>query len=99
MAASTSALTSIRIERRGGLAGLRASAEVMAAELSASQRAAVVQLLAAPAARGAPSPAPGADRYRFRVSVRTADGGEQVLDLAESEMPDALAGLARPRVP
>ncbi len=93
-------LSSIHIERSGGLAGLRAHADVTAGDLSTAQRAAVGQLLAAAPAPAASKGAPtrGADRYSFRVCVRSADGSEKVLTVSEDEMPDALADLAKPQL-
>lgn len=100
--AQTPELSSIRVERRGGLAGLRASAELAAADLSAPQRAAAAKLLAvasAPASAQRASPPAGADRYSYRVHLRTADGAEQVFDFGEDDLPSAFAGLAKPQLP
>lgn len=92
----------LRIERSGGFAGLHLKAEHEVQALGAAQRKALAQLLqrppvaaaAAPAARrGAPA---AADRFHYRVQLTFPDGRQQQLDLAEDDMPEALAGLVSP---
>lgn len=96
------ALRRVRIERRGGLAGLAVSAEHDVAALSAAQQQALGRVIEAAASerparsRGAP---PGADRFSYRLHVEDAAGGEQVIDLPEDAMPSALESLARPALP
>jgi len=94
--------SSVRIERRGGFAGLHLQAEHGYEALGPAERQALAHLLqhppapaaAAPAAkRGAPA---AADRFRYRVRVTYADGREQQLEMAEDDMPDALASLLKP---
>jgi len=92
----------IRIERRGGLAGLRARFECEYSALTAAQRAALDQLLgsrgdsakAAPAARS-----PGADRFRYLVHVTDAAGTETNFEVDEDHMPSPLEALAKPQLP
>ena len=98
---------SVRIERRGGLAGLAVNARHDYAALSAAQKQALGQLIrAAPskgqpaAARGAPAgPVPGADRFGYRLHIEDSAGGEQVLDVSDDAMPAALESLAKPSLP
>jgi len=100
------ALRRVRIERRGGLAGLAVSAERDFTALSAAQQQALGRVIEAAAAdrparsRGAPAgPAPGADRFSYRLHVEDAAGGEQVIDLPEDAMPSVLESLAKPALP
>ncbi|HET7834409.1 MAG TPA: protealysin inhibitor emfourin [Variovorax sp.] len=99
------AVRRVRIERRGGLAGLAVSAEHDFAALSAAQQQALGRVIEAasdrPArSRGAPpGPAPGADRFSYRLRVEDAAGGEQVIDLPEDAMPPVLESLAKPALP
>jgi hypothetical protein len=96
---------SIRIERRGGLAGRPASVDLAAADLNAAQRQALSGMLALAARRSGGSgsssgpPSPGADRYRFRVHVSRDDGSVQLIEVGEDEMPDALAALVKMQLP
>lgn len=96
---------SVRIERRGGLAGLAVSARHDYAALSAGQQQALGRLIEASAAkapagaRGMPGPAQGADRFSYRLHVVDAAGGEQVLDVPEDAMPEELESLAKPELP
>lgn len=81
----------LRIERRGGLAGLPAVCEADAGTLTPDQRRALAALLAAPPAT---RPAPGADRFHYMVWVEDATG-TRVFSVAEDAMPEALAAMAR----
>ncbi len=81
----------IRIERRGGLAGLPAVCEADAGALTPDQRRALDALLAAPPAT---RPAPGADRFHYTVRVEAATGIRE-LSVPEDAMPEALAAMAR----
>lgn len=89
------AATQVRIERRGGFAGLSAQAEFEVAALTAAQRRALDAALAAPAAT-APS---GPDRFSYRIHTVAADGSTAVHELAEDAMPEALAALVKPQLP
>jgi hypothetical protein len=97
MSADKAAATHLRLERRGGLAGLTLSAERAVADLTAAQRQALAQVQQAAGARGgAPAPAaPGADRFRYRLQLQQADGGTQTIDLGEDDLPAPLAALLR----
>ena len=86
----------VRIERRGGFAGLRPSVDCAYAALSAAQQGALHGVLAACA--GGP-PSPGADRFAYRVEVVHGSGPDRTLDLPEDAMPAALAALVRPTLP
>ena len=82
------------IERRGGLAGLSASGTVTADELGASDRASLDRVLDG----DAPLPRdPGADRYTYVVTRRTASG-ETTREVPESMMPQAVARLVREQI-
>lgn len=86
----------LRIERRGGLAGLKVDRVHEAAALSAAQRQAVARLLSHPPPD---TPAPGADRLAYRLTVTRADGGTQTLSLSEDALPEVLEPLAKPQLP
>ena len=82
----------VRIERRGGLAGLPAVGEREDHELTGAEQAALKELLAKP-----PPPqtaAAGADRFRYKVTVED-DKGTNVLDVPEHLMPQALAAIPK----
>jgi len=98
-AAGGAAIQTVRIQRRGGLAGLPASVELHYAALSVTQRAAVDKVAAAGATRGSPAPSAGADRFSFRVELVHASGDTRVIDMPEDAMPASLAGLAKPALP
>ncbi len=84
----------VRIERRGGIAGLRSSVDCAFAGLSAAQQTALHGVLAA-CGRSAPA-APGADRFSYRVEVVDCSGVDRTLDVSEDAMPAALARMVRP---
>jgi hypothetical protein len=79
----------LRIERRGGFAGIPAVGERDDADLSPAQRAALDRLLKSP-----PSPAAsrGADRFQYKIQV-TDDSGKHEFDVPEDAMPDELASI------
>lgn len=79
----------LRIERRGGLVGKTAVGERKLADLTPAQRQALDQLLGSP---DRSAPAPGADRFRYKVRV-TDDGGEREVEVGEDAMPEALASI------
>ena len=91
---TTPALQQLRIERRGGLAGLKADHECAAAALSAAQRKALDRLVRA-AELGPPGAAQGTDRYHYSVHLHYADGSQRSLEIPEQDMPQALAGLVQ----
>ncbi|CAB3806892.1 hypothetical protein LMG28614_06492 [Paraburkholderia ultramafica] len=81
----------VRIERRGGLAGIPAAGERDFDELSSEQREALGALQRV---SGGMSPAPGADRFHYKV-IMTDDGTIQEFDVSEDAMPDELAGIVQ----
>ncbi len=89
------AVISIRIERRGGFAGVPAQALLKVAALTAAQRRALETALGTTSAK-APS---GADRFSYRIYTVAADGSEAVHELSEDAMPAALAALVKPQWP
>jgi len=104
--ASEPTVRRVRIERRGGLAGLAVSAVHDFAALSAAQQQALAKVIDAAASnppartRGAPAgAAPGADRFSYRLHVEDSAGAERVIDLGEDAMPSILEPLAKPALP
>ena len=89
---------SLRIERSGGLGGMKAGCDLAPDELTPPQRKALAALLQrqAPGARSAP-PAP--DRFTYRLHVVDADGTNRTLVVAEDDMPTALQSLVKPVLP
>jgi hypothetical protein len=84
----------IKIERRGGLAGLPAVGEREESELTAAEREALRRLLQSPP----PSTAsPGADRFHYKITVQD-DSGTKELEVPEHAMPDILAGIPKIRL-
>lgn len=96
----TAGLRSIRIERRGGLAGLKPAADLEATALDAEQHRALVSVLVAPPPAATPPPTRGvpasADRYSYRITTTRADGATAVCTVDEARMPEALSRLCRP---
>ena len=88
--------TRIKIERKGGIAGVSASGERDVKDLTPEQRAALEQLLKPPpegAAASAPAPT---HMHPFRYKVTLIDEqGERAFDVAEDAMPDELAVIPR----
>jgi len=85
----------LKIERRGGIAGLRASGELDCATLCAADRAALDALFGS----RVPLPrAPGADRYIYTLTRQTARGAQR-LEVPEHLMPEALAAAVREELP
>jgi hypothetical protein len=82
------------VERRGGIAGLPASGRVPAHALDPSDRAQLDELLDSdkPAASD-----PGADRYTYVVTRKTASG-ETTRVIPESMMPQSAASVAREQI-
>ncbi len=79
----------LRIERRGGLVGKPAVGERNLADLTPEQRQALDRLLKTP---DRAAPAPGADRFRYKLRI-TGDGGEREVEVGEDAMPDVLASI------
>ena len=86
----------VRIERRGGLAGLHLSVEHDCESLEPAQREAIVALSTA---ASNPSASAGADRFRYRVHLAHVDGSERTIEVPELAMPEALLPLAKAASP
>lgn len=83
----------LRIERSGGLAGLRLRREIDTAALTPAQRRALAGLGSGQlAAAAAPC---GADRFHYRITWLQGQGELHSLDLDEDAMPRALAALLK----
>jgi len=90
--AGASSFASVRIERSGGLAGLRRAVAASSAELTPACRNAVNDLLDKAKSHSSPNTSSGgADRYSYRVHVAQANGSLHSVDVAEDDMPEALA--------
>ncbi len=87
----------LRIERRGGIAGLKRSVDCAVGALTAAQCAALAHVLNAPPAPPAAAPTRGvpmaADRFTYRITLTPPNGTVVSCDVPETAMPDALAGL------
>jgi hypothetical protein len=81
----------IKIERRGGFAGLPAVGERDGSELTAAEHKALEGLLQSPPASAA---APGADRFHYKITVED-DNGTRQLEVPEHAMPEALAAIPK----
>ncbi|HTO89738.1 MAG TPA: protealysin inhibitor emfourin [Candidatus Sulfotelmatobacter sp.] len=89
-------MSRIRIERKGGFAGVPASGERDLQDLTAEQRAALDRLLK-PSPEGAAASASQASPihpFRYKVTL-IDDQGERSFDVSEDAMPDELAGIAK----
>jgi hypothetical protein len=93
----------VRIERRGGLAGLHVGVERDYAALTAAQRQALDKVVAAghlpsvaPSRRSVPV---GADRFSYRIHLTHADGQQRVIDVPEDGLPSALERLVKAKLP
>jgi hypothetical protein len=86
----------VRIERRGGLAGLHLSVEHGCESLEPQQREAIAFLSTAASNPSAPT---GADRFQYRVHLAYADGSERTIDVSEAAMPEALVSLTKAASP
>jgi len=93
----------VRIERRGGLAGLHVAVERDYAALTPRQRDALDRVAAASAASapatGVGAVQPGADRFSYRIRLTAADGAQRVIDLPEDGLPAALAEVVEAGLP
>ena len=92
---------SLRIERSGGLGGLKACVDLALDALTPPQRRALTALLRqqASGARSAPPARPAPDRFTYRVQLVDSDAGSHTLVIAESDMPSALQALVKPTLP
>jgi hypothetical protein len=81
----------IKIERRGGLAGLPAVGERDESELTAGEHQALKGLLQSPPPS---APSPGADRFHYKITVEDEKGTRE-LEVPEHLMPEILAGIPK----
>jgi hypothetical protein len=81
----------IHIERRGGIAGRMAVGERDESELSATQQESLQKLLRSPPRQ---TPAPGADRFSYKVRVEDEHGVREFM-VPEDAMPEALADIPK----
>lgn len=85
----------IRIERRGGLGGLKVDRSLDFLALKPAQQRAVRQI-ARRDPDSAATPSPGADRFSYRLQLLDADGRGEVWQLSEDDWPAALDALTGP---
>jgi hypothetical protein len=88
-------LDRLKVERRGGLAGLPARGELDMVSLSPADREALDSLFRR---KGRLPAAPGADRFRFIVTRETASGTETV-ELPEHLVPAGIARAVKEELP
>jgi hypothetical protein len=81
----------IRIERRGGIAGRPAVGERDESQLSAAERKSVDAILRSPPP---PTPAPGADRFSYKLRVEDEHGVRE-FHIPEDAMPESLAAIPK----
>ena len=81
----------IVVERSGGFAGIRRRGERDGSALSEEQRAALKKLMdtAAPPEK----PAPGADRFIYRIEIQEESGTKQITG-PEAAVPRSIAEIA-----
>jgi hypothetical protein len=84
-------LALLRIERRGGIAGLVITAEIEEDSLSSEDRVLLDRLFRS---RHALMPAPGADRFRYLVT-RFGHQGIRKIEIPEHLVPRAVAEAVR----
>jgi hypothetical protein len=96
-------LQKVRIERRGGLAGLHVDVERDYAALTVAQRRALDEVVdagdASAVATNRKSAPVGADRFSYRIHLTHADGQQRVIDVAEDGLPSALEMLVKSGLP
>lgn len=96
-------LKSVRIERRGGFAGLHAAVDLDYAALTSTQRRALDKVVEASEARtlaanerSAPT---GPDRFSYRIQLTQADGQQRAIDVTDDDFPSVLDRLVKPGLP
>lgn len=82
----------VSLERSGGFTGRRVTSSVDTDDLPAPQVAEALQALDALASAPSAIPPGGASQPRYRLTVHRA-AGEQVVEVAESQVPAALRPL------
>lgn len=85
----------LKIERRGGFAGLKATGEVEFDSLDGPDQAAVEKLFKS---KGKLPASPGADRYIFSVT-RVTDAGEKTLEIPEHLLPASVSKAVKDKLP
>ena len=88
-------LDELKIERRGGLAGLPARAEVRMSGLAPADQSAIKALFAA---KQPFAPSPGADRFTYAITSKVA-GKTRTINVPEHLMPPAVASLVKLQLP
>jgi hypothetical protein len=88
-------LDELTIERRGGLAGLSARAEIQISSLAPADQSAIRALFAA---KQPFPPSPGADRFTYAITTKVA-GKTRTIDVPEHLMPPAVAALVKLQLP
>jgi hypothetical protein len=84
----------IKIERQGGFAGVPAVGEREEHELTPAENQALQGLLQAPPHS---APAPGADRFHYKITVEDEKGTRE-LQIPEHVMPQILARIPKIRL-
>ena len=84
-------VAAVEVVRSGGFAGIRRTTRTDGGTLSSEQRAAIEALLDGPV----PPPAPGADRFRYGVTITFKDGSTRRIELAETAVPPVLRDVIR----
>ena len=85
----------LKIERRGGLTGLPARGEIALAKLSKADSSALAELFKK---KGKLPPAPGADRFTYKVTWLSASG-QKTLDIPEHLLPASIAEAVKEELP
>lgn len=83
----------VRVERSGGFAAIRRSRETPGPDLTAAQRMALADLLRRPPPEAPGFGMQGADRFAYRVTIRSADGTEHRFEVPEPAVAEPLRGL------
>jgi hypothetical protein len=91
----SASMDEVKIERRGGFAGLRAHLKLDMDRLAAHEKAALESLFRH---KGPLPRAPGADRYIFTIT-RTGPAGEAKIEVPEHLMPPSIAGAVKDELP
>jgi hypothetical protein len=79
----------VKIERRGGFAGVPAVGQRDESELTPAEHQALRRLLQSPPSA---APSPGADRFHYKITVEDENGTRE-LQVPEHAMPDVLTGI------